>query len=334
MTGAIRVFDGVVQSSFLRVVDTAGGDDASASGSRIRVGTASWTDPTLLRSGWYPAGVTDAAGRLRHYASKFSVVEADAPYYAIPAPAVAEAWVDRTSASFAFNVKAHALLTGHRTDPARLPGAVRRLLGEVACRQATVDRADVGPEAMLAVREAFGAFIKPLQASGRLGTLLFQYPRWFVPGDRADATLDAIRDEFADTPIAVEFRNALWAEPIAFREATARLRALQMVFVGVDAPRGIVSAMPPVDAVTNPQVAILRLHGRNVEAWDARHTTAANRFNYRYGDDELEREVAPRARRLADEAAQVHVIFNNCHEDDGVRNAARLSELVATLPAC
>ena len=61
MTGAIRVFDGVVQSSFLRVVETAGGDDASASGSRIRVGTASWTDPTLLRSGWYPAGVTDAA---------------------------------------------------------------------------------------------------------------------------------------------------------------------------------------------------------------------------------------------------------------------------------
>lgn len=333
MAGANSVSAGAVQASFLNEVETTGGDGAPAEGSRIRVGTASWTDPTLLRSGWYPARVTDASGRLRHYASKFSIVEADAPYYAIPAPAVAKSWVDRTPGSFVFNVKAHALLTGHRTDPARLPGAVRLLLGEGARRQATVGRADVGADAMHAVREAFGAFVGPLRASGRLGTVLFQYPRWFIPGDQADATLDAIRDEFADVPIAVEFRNAAWAEPAAFREATARLRDLRMAFVGVDAPRGIVSAMPPVDAVTDPRVAILRLHGRNVGAWDARHTTAATRFDYRYGDVELEREVAPRARRLADEAAEVHVIFNNCHEDDGVRNAATLASLVASLPA-
>lgn|GEM_PF-4115428 len=76
------------------------------------------------------------------------------------------------------------------------------------------------------------AFIKPLRASGRLGTVLSQYPRWFAPGDRGDATLDAIRDEFADAPIAVKFRNASWAEPVAFRETTARLRALWMKFVG------------------------------------------------------------------------------------------------------
>jgi hypothetical protein len=38
------------------------------------------------------------------------------------------------------------------------------------------------------------------------------------------------------------------------------------------------------------------------------------------------------ARRLAEEAVEVHVIFNTCHEDDGVRNAARRSALVATLP--
>ena len=27
----------------------------------VRVGTASWTDPTLLKSGWYPKGANDVA---------------------------------------------------------------------------------------------------------------------------------------------------------------------------------------------------------------------------------------------------------------------------------
>ncbi|NDB21451.1 MAG: DUF72 domain-containing protein, partial [Proteobacteria bacterium] len=34
-------------------------------GSTVRVGTASWTDPTLLTAGWYPAGVSTAEARLR-----------------------------------------------------------------------------------------------------------------------------------------------------------------------------------------------------------------------------------------------------------------------------
>jgi uncharacterized protein YecE (DUF72 family) len=43
----------------------------------IRVGTASWTDKTLLASGWYPADATSAEARLRYYATQFPVVEVD-----------------------------------------------------------------------------------------------------------------------------------------------------------------------------------------------------------------------------------------------------------------
>jgi len=40
------------------------------------------------------------------------------------------------------------------------------------------------------------------------------------------------------------------------------------------------------------------------------------------------RELTPRVAALANEAAVTHVVFNNCYSDFGVRNAARLAELV------
>ena len=32
----------------------------------IKVGTCSWTDPTLLKAGWYPQNADSAEGRLAH----------------------------------------------------------------------------------------------------------------------------------------------------------------------------------------------------------------------------------------------------------------------------
>ena len=44
---------------------------------QVRVGTASWTDKTLLASGWYPDDAKSAEERLAYYASRFPVVEVD-----------------------------------------------------------------------------------------------------------------------------------------------------------------------------------------------------------------------------------------------------------------
>ena len=62
----------------------------------ILVGTCSWTDPALVRSGWYPAGSRGAEGRLRYYATRFPVVEADSGYYALPSERNSRLWVERT----------------------------------------------------------------------------------------------------------------------------------------------------------------------------------------------------------------------------------------------
>jgi len=51
----------------------------------ILVGTASWTDKTLIECGaFYPPGCSSAEARLRHYASVFPLVEVDSSYYAMP----------------------------------------------------------------------------------------------------------------------------------------------------------------------------------------------------------------------------------------------------------
>ncbi|TDB85979.1 DUF72 domain-containing protein, partial [Micromonospora fluostatini] len=78
----------------------------------IKVGAASWTDRTLLESGWYPATADTPEQRLAWYARRFPIVEVDATYYAPPAERTARLWVARTPAHFTFNIKAFSLLTG------------------------------------------------------------------------------------------------------------------------------------------------------------------------------------------------------------------------------
>ena len=41
----------------------------------IEVGTASWTDKTLIESGWYPKTADTPEKRLAYYAEQFPVVE-------------------------------------------------------------------------------------------------------------------------------------------------------------------------------------------------------------------------------------------------------------------
>ena len=91
---------------------------------RIRVGTCSWTDPTMVRS-WYPPAVRTAADRLRYYSQHFDTVEVDSSFYGLPTPATAELWAARTPSGFTFHVKAFAMLTRHGVRPEQLPSPLR-----------------------------------------------------------------------------------------------------------------------------------------------------------------------------------------------------------------
>lgn len=292
---------------------------------RFRVGTASWTDPTLIAAGtFYPPGPLSAADRLRFYASRFDTVEVDSTYYALPSERNARLWVARTPDDFVFHVKAFALLTTHSAETARLPRAVRDLLTEEELSQARLRRPRPG------VREAcFEMFLNaldPLRDAGKLGMLLFQFPPWFAPTVGNARYIQECCERVGDRRIAVEFRHPGWVEAGRCERTLELLRRLGATFVIVDAPR--VRGAPPTVMATTTDEAYVRFHGRNAAAWNRKGLTAAERFRYLYSDEELQ-EWADRLRSLSG-VREVHAVFNNCYADYGVRNAATMKRFLAS----
>jgi uncharacterized protein YecE (DUF72 family) len=57
--------------------------------------------------------------------------------------------------------------------------------------------------------------------------------------------------------------------------------------------------------------------------------SAADRFDYDYSVGELT-ELAPSIRAIATRAGRTHVIFNNCFEDQGQRNARSLMTILGS----
>jgi uncharacterized protein YecE (DUF72 family) len=120
---------------------------AMGGGGRIRIGTAGWTDPTLTAPGvFYPDGCSSAEQRLRYYAERFSMVEVDSTYYALPARRMVERWVERTPDDFIFNAKAHALMTGQPTEVARLPRDLKDALPQALRVKRRIYGKDLPPE--------------------------------------------------------------------------------------------------------------------------------------------------------------------------------------------
>ena len=80
--------------------------------------------------------------------------------------------------------------------------------------------------------------------------------------------------------------------------------------------------------VTNPALAILRLHGRNPQTWNIKGATAASdRFNYDYSEQELE-ELSDSVRDMAAKFGAMHVVFNNNYEDQKQPNATTLMRML------
>ena len=105
----------------------------------------------------------------------------------------------------------------------------------------------------------------------------------------------------------------------------AALHERGAAFVCVDAPRERhVPILPSVDAVTTPDLAYLRCHGRDADRY-LRGRTVAERFDYDYKLPEL-REIGARAEGLAEDAEQVHVMFNNNARDLAPKAAYRLRQ--------
>lgn len=285
----------------------------------IRVGTCSWTDKALVSSGWYPAGRRDAEGRLRHYATRFPLAEVDSTYYGLPSLRNSLLWAERTPDGFRFDVKAFSLLTGHPTRPAALPPDLRPALAGPPGHRAGTD-----PALLDEVWARFSGALQPLRDTGRLGAVLFQFPRRLTPGKPAEAFLRRCRERAAGWPMSVEFRHPGWWHPEHAAATAALLTELEAAAVAVDMAQTLPDSIPPVVRVTSPRLAVVRFHGRST-AWGT--STKEDRFRHTYTPEELA-EWTPRVRALAEQAAEVHVLFNNCCADASVRAAQTMRDLL------
>ncbi|MCC6213609.1 MAG: DUF72 domain-containing protein [Polyangiaceae bacterium] len=294
---------------------------------RVRLGTAGWTDRTLLAShAFYPRGASTAEARLRHYAAHFPLVEVDATYYTLVAPSVAERWVEWTPAAFTFDVKAHPVLTGHPVEVARLPADLRARLGPSPERGRV--RADALPPGVAsAIEERFRAMVEVLHRAGRLGCVMLQYPPWVGATRGGVRRLEATAERWAGIPLAVEFRHRSWLAPERRERVLDVLRRRGLSYVVVDEPDVPGGGVPPIVAATTDRLAVVRFHGHNVAGWSRRGATVHERFDWLYSGAEL-REWVPRVRALAAQAAEVHAVFNNCVRNFAVLDAKALGALL------
>lgn len=293
----------------------------------ILVGTASWTDKTLIECGrFYPPEARSAEARLRYYASQFPIVEVDSSYYGMPTPANAQLWAQRTPEGFVFNVKAFRLFTGHQTSPIVLHKDLQQALGPDTSRMFYYK--DVPAELRDELWRRFSEALEPLRQAGKLGAVHFQFAPWLLSNREGHAHVRECVERMEGYLLSVEFRNKSWFEGAHADRTIAFERELGVVHTIVDGPQGFANCVPCLWEVTHPDLALVRLHGRNRDTWNIRSAAASSRFNYWYSTEELA-ALKPEILKIAAKAGKVHVLFNTNYEDQGQVNARLMRQLLS-----
>ncbi len=284
----------------------------------VLLGTAGWTDPTLIDSGhFYPPNANNPELRLRHYAKQFAMVEVDASYYALPTVGMVHKWIDRTPAEFVFDVKAFSLLTGHMVEVDRLPRELRNALAKPP--GTTLAAAEVPAEITEACFSMFLQAIAPLREENRLGSVLLQFPPWMEATKNNATKIEQIRGRLSEVQVSVEFRHRSWGETPRFERVLRWLRELKATYVCVDEPQGFSNSMPSHVGVADSRLAVVRFHGRKADVWN-RSVSVQEKFNYLYTREEL-RPWASAIKEVSHHAEVVHAVFNNCRSDYAVIGA-------------
>lgn len=240
--------------------------------------------------------------------------------------------VERTPEGFVVDVRAHRILTQHPAPMESLWPEVRDRLTPAARAKSVLHPDEVTPTVLDAALDRFLQQIGPLVEYARLGAVTFQFPSYFTPGTRAAEYLEWLRIRCGDLPVAVEFRRREWLDTKHREDTLAFLEAQRLTYVCVDAPQGTDTSVAPVAAVTTPGLAIVRFHGRNLDAWERTvdDPVARPRSEYRRGD--LEAWI-PRIEKLQQAGRRVHVVMATGPTDLAGRNAALCMKVCTEDPA-
>lgn len=255
---------------------------------KIRIGTAGWSYEDW-KGTVYPPRPGARFDPLAYLAGYFDLVEVNVTFYRLPRPEVVASWLKRTAAhpGFRFVLKAPSSWTHPRRDEARATTAAFRELADL------------------------------LAAGGRLGGVLLQFPWSFRDVAANRDRVEALLTELSGLPAAVEVRHGGfargdWSEWLAARGALP---------VNVDQP--VIGDSLPLAAIATKRAAYFRLHGRNRESWFDAQAGRDARYDYLYGEAELD-EIASRIQEGAAEAAELFVVANNHFRGQAAVNALQL----------
>jgi uncharacterized protein YecE (DUF72 family) len=291
---------------------------------RILVGTSSWADPGFVEE-WYPRGMA-ARERLPWYAQRFRTVELNSSFYAVPERSTVRRWSKVTPDGFLFDVKVHRALSRHAAPLQSLPPDMR-----AHAETNERGRVTLTPELERELARRLVEEVSPLDEDGKLGCFLVQLTPAFAPKSHDLDELGGLVQALSPHRVAIELRHRGWVREERAERTLGWFSEHGVAFVCVDAPAGDhVPIMPPLDAVTRDDLAYVRAHGRNEHGY-LTGKTVAERFAWRYTDDELE-EIATRAHGLAEQAGDVHVMFNNNRGDDAPTAAQRFQSLLGQDP--
>ncbi|MBU0927990.1 MAG: DUF72 domain-containing protein [Spirochaetes bacterium] len=259
-------------------------DETPDSRCDIRVGTSGYDYPEWEGS-LYPRGL-GRSEYLGAYSEAFETLELNFSYYGMPKPAAMRAMAARTRRPIDFSVKANQALT-HRIDPAGWKAAAAE----------------------------FASGVAPLAEEGRLCAVLVGFPFSFRYRDDERRYLDRLLKELSSFPLVVEFRNADWFSS----RVIEGLKARGVGLCAVDLPR--LDGLPPVSDLVTSDLAYVRFHGRNGEAWWT--GDSGSRYEYRYSAEELSSWL-PRLEAMSVEAKRLRVFFNNHRRGNAPADAKAL----------
>lgn len=264
----------------------------------ITIGLTTWTEhPSLL-------GGTDKL-TLTEYSGVLPVVEVDTPFYGIPKVTTVAKWQKEVPDKFQFILKANQVMTLHNVQDEGL-----------------------SMDALKTAYREYRAMLKPLTQHNQLKAILFQFPPFFERSNKNFHYLQRMVDWLPGLPIAVEFRNQSWYEPGVKDAVFDFLKDLGVAHVVVDEPHALNDGVSFEPVVTSPQLALMRLHGRNQQGWSTKGPGwRGQRTLYRYSDVELT-EFKATVEQLQQQAKEVCVIFNNNSGGDAADNALTLKDML------
>lgn len=265
----------------------------------IKIGLTGWGDhPSIYRTN------STRRDKLFDYSSHFPIVELDTSFYAIPSQNNIEKWVNETPDSFQFIVKAYQGMTGHLRD-------------------------DNPYETRNEMFEAFRQCASTFQKANKLAMILVQFPPWFDCAVKNVNYIRYVKQQLADFPIAIEFRNRTWYSTERKEETIQFLKELGFIHTACDEPQAGVGSVPFVGKATHEK-ALVRIHGRNVYGW--RNSGSIEnwrevRFLYDYNEEELT-DLANKIKNLEKLCKEVYVLFNNNSGHHAADNAKTLQQML------